>query len=212
MEAKKCSQRRNSVRNSCECNILFNPRHHHVGDPQLLNKSMKKTLIAAAVAALTLTAQAIEEGYQAEIYKEAYKTLTKYKEVSLVPSVRGGGVTKVSKLKTRPFKKENHGLMKPRSLEGWLVPVRLPSDERLLWLSFKVEVLDFPKLGRVEAIKEFHSIIDIKLVTPFDDDKAPKAVNGWPWMKVVKLKDKDTKDLKHKTLEEAPTLVIKDKK
>ncbi len=176
---------------------------------------MKNTQItaaaAAAIAALALTAcpaKAIDKGYQAEIYKEAYKTLSKYKEVTLTQS----GPTKISKLKTRPFKKENHGLMKPASLEGWLVPIRFPSDERLLWLSFKVEVLDFPKLGRVEAIKEFHSIIDIKLVTPFDDDKAPKAVNGWPWMKVVKLKDKDTKDLKHKTLEEAPTLVIRDKK
>ena len=100
--------------------------------------------------------------------------------------------------------------MKPRSLEGWLVPVQL--DGKQLWLSFKVEVLDFPKLGSLEAIKEFHSIIDIKLVTPFDDDKKPKAVNEWPWMKTVKLKDKDTKGFKYKTLEETKTLVIRDKK
>ena len=158
---------------------------------------MKKTLITAAIAALTLTAQADKNGvearkgfeYEAEIFNEAYKTLIKYKEVSSTLHTNLGEI-KISKLKTRPFKKENHGLMKPRSLEGWLVPIRLPSDERLLWLSFKVEVLDFPKLGSLKPTKEFHVIIDIKLVTPFDDDKKPKAVNGWPWMKVIKLKDR----------------------
>ena len=138
---------------------------------------MKKTLITAAFACMIPTSQAIEEGYQDEIYKEAYKTLIKYKEVTLVPSVRDAGVVKVFKLKTRPFKKADHGHMKPASLEGWMVPVLL--EGRPLWLSFKVEVLDFPKLGRQEATKEFHSIIDIRLVTSSGENA-----------KTVKLKDK----------------------
>ena len=106
-----------------------------------------------------MTAQADKPkpiGYQAEIYVEAYKTLRKYKEVELIFE----GPIKVWELAPRPFNKADHGLTKPRSLEGWMVPVSTKFESKdQLWLTFKVEVLDLPKLGNVAAITEIHSII-----------------------------------------------------
>jgi hypothetical protein len=134
---------------------------------------MLKQILLSAIAMASLQAAPI--GDQANIYAEVYRALHKYKEVDLTFV----GPIQVIKKETRKFREEDHGMLKPRSLELWGVPVLsreilmspFPGEfeanpiplKQTLQLTFNVEVLDFPALGNTPAHSEFVNIFNVKL-------------------------------------------------
>jgi len=120
---------------------------------------IKQILLSAITMASLQAAPTGPTKDQLKIINEAYDVLHKYKEVTKLQSI---GPVEIKKLATRKFREEDHGMLKPRSLESWALPVEDETTEPF-YLIFDVEVLDLPDLGFTPAHSEFVHIFNIKL-------------------------------------------------
>lgn len=91
------------------------------------------------------------------IINEALRVLGEYKELPY--KIKGNKPPSILDLVPS---KEMKGFLKPKSLQFWSLPMKDDKGKKL-YLTFNVEVLDFPSLGRAKSHSEFVSITDIKV-------------------------------------------------